>query len=633
MSENIKHECGIALLRLLKPLQYYAEKYDTPLYGLNKLYLLMEKQHNRGQDGAGIITVKTDTEPGMKYMHRYRTIAPQPIKDIFDHIHRRIIEHAGRKPERLSDTRWLKQYAPYTGELLLGHLRYGTFGRNSVDYCHPVQRQNNWKTRTLALAGNFNLTNVEDLFKLLVDLGQHPKEKSDTVTILEKIGHFVDEQVEELFHHYKNLGHGKKEISYLIADNMNIPKLLTRSAKDWDGGYVIAGVLGHGDAFVMRDPAGIRPAWYYHNDEVAVVTSERPVIQTTFNVDITEIEEIKPGHVLVIKKDGIAGQHQFKEPVERKSCSFERIYFSRGSDIDIYNERKKLGQLLAPSVLMAVDHDLKNTVFAYIPNTAETAFLGLVKSMEDYLNDVKKKKILEMKDKNDESRLSDILNIRPRVEKVAIKDAKLRTFITNDVHRDELVEHVYDVTYGTINPGKDNLVVVDDSIVRGTTLKQSIIKILDRLHPKKIVIVSSAPQIRYPDCYGIDMAKLGDLIAFRAAVSLLKERFTGHLLDEILEKAIAENRKPRNEIINVVKEVYRPFSADDISVKIASLLRPESINAEFIIVYQSIENLHAACPGHTGDWYFTGDYPTPGGNKVANRSFINFMQGKNVRAY
>jgi len=630
MSDAIKHECGIALLRLLKPLSYYHEKYGTALYGISKLYLLMEKQRNRGQDGAGLVNLKLDVEPGTKYISRYRSTSQNALDEIFGKINSRFVDLEKNNPEKLADTNWLKKNVAFTGELFLGHLRYGTYGKNSIEYCHPFLRQNNWMTRNLVLAGNFNLTNTEELFDQLVGLGQHPKEKADTVTVLEKIGHFLDEENQTLFKQYHKEGLSHTEITEKIVQNLSIPNILKDACKKFDGGYAMAGLIGHGDAFVLRDPNGIRPAFYYHDDEIALVTSERPTIQTTFNVPLEKIKEIKPGHALVIKKNGKIAEHEVLERKEKKSCSFERIYFSRGNDADIYVERKNLGKELCPAVMKSIDNDLKNTVFSFIPNTAEVAFIGMLHGVHAFLDDWKTK---ELQNKKSDKEIKEIISFRPRVEKIAIKDAKLRTFITADSHRDDMVAHIYDTTYGVIRKGVDNLVVLDDSIVRGTTLKQSIIRIFDRLGPKKIVIVSSAPQIRFPDCYGIDMARLGDLIAFKAAVTLHKEKFKENILDEVLEKAIAENAKPLGEIKNVVKEIYKLFTAQEISNKITQLLTPANTNAEVQIIYQSIEGLHASCPNHEGDWYFTGAYPTPGGNKVANRSFINYMQGKNVRAY
>lgn len=633
MSDAIKHECGIALVRLLKPLQYYKDKYGTCFYGLNKMYLLMEKQHNRGQDGAGLANIKLDIAPGHRYISRRRSNTSTPIKDIFTQINERFEAEFNRNPDAMHDPEWLKVNLPFTGELFLGHLRYGTFGGNSIENCHPFLRQNNWKTRNLVLAGNFNMTNVDELFQQLVDLGQHPKEVADTVTVLEKIGHFLDEENDRIYYAHKDTVGGKKSMSPVIEEKLDVGRILRESAKKWDGGYVMAGLIGHGDAFVMRDPAGIRPGYWYQDDEVVVVASERPAIQTAFNVPIEEVHELKPAHALIIKKNGRVSEERFTEELPRSSCSFERIYFSRGSDSDIYRERKELGRLLVPHVLESVSHDIENTVFSYIPNTAETAFYGMVKGLEDYVNVLKTEKILEGKRSLNADEVRRILSMRARVEKLAIKDAKLRTFITDDIHRDDLVSHVYDVTYGSVRKGIDSIVLIDDSIVRGTTLKQSILRIMDRLGPKKIVIVSSAPQIRYPDCYGIDMAKLGDFMVFRAAVALIKERFMDNLLEEVLEKAKAQMELPMELNTNVVKEIYAPFTTEELSAKSAELVSPEGIHAEVEIIFQSVENLHIACPDHKGDWYFTGDYPTLGGNRVVNRAFINYMEGKNVRAY
>ena len=633
MSEAIKHECGIALIRLLKPLEYYLSHYGTAFYGLNKLHLLMEKQHNRGQDGAGIASIKFDLDPGEKYMNRLRSGAESPVNDIFLQIFEAINLIKEKSPDRLRDINWLKSNIDFSGELFLGHLRYGTYGRNELRNIHPVIRENNWKTKNLILAGNFNLTNVDELFNKLVDLGQYPVETSDTVTMLEKIGHFLDEENEELYNRFKKEGFVKKEISTHIAENLDLPKILKRAAEQWDGGYAIAGLLGHGDAFVMRDPAGIRPAYYYADDEVVVVTSERPAIQTAFNVWFEKVREIKPGHALVIKKNGEFGEYLCKEPTELRSCSFERIYFSRGTDADIYVERKKLGKLLTPTILKTVDYNLKDTVFSYIPNTAAVAFYGLVEALTDFCNKVKSERLLQNQGSLTENKISEILALAPRIEKVAVKDIKLRTFITQDTGRDDLVAHVYDVTYGIIQTGTDTLVVLDDSIVRGTTLRQSIIRILDRLGPKHIVIASSAPQIRYPDCYGIDMARLSDFIAFNAAIALLKETHQSNVINEVYRKCKAQENLPREEMVNYVKDIYRPFTAEQIALKISELVRPEKTNAKVSVVFNTIENLHEACPGHTGDWYFTGNYPTPGGNLVVSRSFINYIEGKNERAY
>lgn len=633
MSDEIKHECGIALLRMLKPLNYYQKKYGTSFYGLNKLYLLMEKQHNRGQDGAGVASIKLDVEPGRKYIDRLRSIGGKPIQEIFEQINSQFSTVQKENPSKLKDTTWLKTNLEFTGELLLGHLRYGTYGRNDIAYCHPFLRQNNWMTKNLVVAGNFNLTNVDELFDLLVTIGQHPKEKSDTVTVLEKIGHFLDVENERLFEKFKKKGQTRVEISASIASNLDVPGILQNASKEWDGGYAMAGMIGHGDAFVLRDPSGIRPTFYYHDAEIAVVTSERPAIQTAFNVPVEEIKEINPGCALIIKKDGTIKEVEINKPLAKMACSFERIYFSRGSDKDIYNERKELGRLVCPSVFKAVDYDMKNTVFSFIPNTAEVAFYGMMKGVEDYINFIKKEKILKLGASQDLEKLNEILSIRPRAEKIAIKDAKLRTFITEDTSRNDLVAHVYDVTYGTVKKHTDNLVVIDDSIVRGTTLKKSIIKILDRLNPKKIIVVSSAPQLRYPDCYGIDMAKLGDFIAFQAAIELLKETGQESIIDEVYKKCKKQIGLPKEQIVNHIKKIYAPFTVEEISSKISQLVTTSEIKSEVQVIYQTVEALHLACPNHKGDWYFTGNYPTPGGNKVANKAFINYIEGKNERAY
>ena len=630
MSDAIKHECGLALLRLKKPLQYYRDKYGTAFYGLNKMYLLMEKQHNRGQDGAGLANIKLDVPPGKRYISRVRSNEKSPIKDVFEKINTRFQDLTS---EELKDSQWLKENFGFTGELFLGHLRYGTFGKNSVESCHPFLRQNNWKTRNLVVAGNFNLTNVDELFEILTELGQHPKEKTDTVTVMEKIGHFLDEENEALFKLYKGQGYQNHQITEKISHNINIQRILKHSAADWDGGYAMAGLLGHGDAFVLRDPSGIRPTFYYEDDEVVVVTSERPAIQTAFNVGINKVQELPPGHAIIIKKNGDVHISEVKEPLERKACSFERIYFSRGSDRDIYSERKDLGRRVVPKILEAIDFDLRNSVFSFIPNTAETSFLGMVEGLESYLDEIKLQKIKELPPDCSDADLMNILEIKPRVEKLAIKDAKLRTFITQDDGRDELVEHVYDITYGTCTPNKDTLVVIDDSIVRGTTLKKSILRMLARLNPKEIVVVSSAPQIRYPDCYGIDMAKLGDFIAFQAAVSLLKDQGKEDLLQTVYRKCKDQQGLPKEQVKNYVKEVYAPFNDDQISTKISQLLKPADVIPQVKIIYQTVEKLHKACPENLGDWYFTGDYPTPGGNKVVNKAFINYIEGVDERAY
>lgn len=633
MSDQIKHECGIALVRLLKPLEYYQAKYGTAVYGLNKLHLLMQKQHNRGQDGAGIATIKFDLEPGNKYINRLRSNSSTSIQDIFNKVYKQLEIIKKESPARLNDVDWLKHNVDFIGELYIGHLRYGTFGSDSLSSFHPFVRKNNWKTRNLAVAGNFNLTNMDELFKNLVDYGQYPVETSDTITILEKIGHFLDEENEMLYQKFKEEGFEKKEISLLIAEHLDVGNVLRNASKHWDGGYVINGMIGHGDAFVMRDPSGIRPAFYYQDDEVVIAASERPVIQTAFNVPIEEVKEIAPGTALIVKKNGDVLHSVIREPLERKACSFERIYFSRGTDRDIYKERKKLGSLLVPSVLNSINHDLENTVFSYIPNTASVAFRGLMEEMDNFCDTVKKDRIKELGGKITDAELTKILAFKPKIEKVAVKDLKLRTFITADKHRDDLVAHIYDVTYGTVRSAKDNLVILDDSIVRGTTLKQSILRILDRLNPKKIVVVSSAPQIRYPDCYGIDMAKLNDFIAFKAVIELLNDTNQSNIINEVYKKCKAQEKLPKEEIVNYVKDVYKPFTAEQISKKIAELLTHQDLNSEVEIIYQSIEDLHIACPDNLGDWYFTGNYPTPGGNRVVNKSFINFIEGINERAY
>jgi amidophosphoribosyltransferase len=633
MSDQIKHECGIAFLRLLKPLDYYQKKYGTPLYGINKMYLLMQKQQNRGQDGAGIANIKLDMSPGYRYISRLRSIENQPLKDIFEGINSRIEEAVTKNPDILNNIPHLKNEVPFTGELFLGHLRYGTFGRNSIESCHPFLRQNNWMTKNLIVAGNFNLTNVDELFDQLVKIGQHPKEKTDTVTVMEKIGHFLDKENEKLYRFFKDQGMSKYEITGMIAREIRIENILRKACKKFDGGYVMSGLLGHGDGFVLRDPSGIRPAYYYHDDEIAVVCSERPVIQTVFKLKAEQINELPPGHAFIVKKDGEMKLSEILTPLEKKACTFERIYFSRGSDKDIYNERKELGRLVVDAVLKTVHHDLDHTVFSFIPNTAETAFYGMLKGVENYLNELKTKKILELNGNFSHDTIKSIIDERPRVEKLAIKDVKLRTFITNDNERDEMVTHVYDITYGTIREEVDNIVVIDDSIVRGTTLRKSIIKMLDRLNPKMIVIVSSAPQIRYPDCYGIDMAKVGDFIAFKAAVELLNEKGLWNTLNDAYMEAKQMEKEGLSEQKNCMKQIYEPFSYIEISNKIAELVTSKDVKAKVKVVYQTVENLHKACPNHHGDWYFTGNYPTPGGNRVANRALINYMEGRNERAY
>lgn len=633
MSDPIKHECGIALLRLKKPIEYYLEKYGSAFYGINKLHLLMEKQHNRGQDGAGVANIKFDMNPGERYISRYRSIDSKPIQDIFDHINGRFEDIGKRDPKLLKDVDYLKKNAGFTGELFLGHLRYGTFGRNSIESCHPFLRQNNWITRNLVVAGNFNLTNVDELFDVLLHVGQHPKEMSDTVTVMEKIGHFLDMENEEMYEHLKPQGYSNQDVYKRIGEKLDIERILKRASEDWDGGYAMAGLFGHGDAFVLRDPAGIRPAFWYEDDEICVVASERPVIQTAFNLKSEQIKELTPGHALIIKKEGSVKETLINEPAPASKCSFERIYFSRGSDVDIYRERKELGRNIVPQIMETIDGDLENSVFSFIPNTAEVSFYGMIKGLEDHLNEEKIKQIIALGDNPNQEEIRRILLQRARIEKIAIKDAKLRTFITQDDSRDDLVAHVYDITYGSVNPNTDNLVVIDDSIVRGTTLKQSILRILDRLDPKKIVIVSSAPQIRFPDCYGIDMAKMGDFIAFEAAISLLEDRGMEDVIENVYRQCKEQESLKKEQVKNYVQQIYEPFTNDEVSAKISELLTPKEIDTPVQIIYQTVENLHKACPGNTGDWYFTGNYPTPGGNRVVNKAFINWKEGKNERAY
>ena len=625
MSDTIKHECGIALIRLLKPLDFYKEKYGTAFYGINKMYLMLEKQHNRGQDGAGLASIKLDMQPGERYISRIRSNEAQPVQDIFTRINQRINEGFKANPSLKDDVTLQKRELPYIGEVIMGHVRYGTFGKNSIENVHPFLRENNWMYRNLIMAGNFNMTNVNELFQNLVRLGQHPKDKTDTVIVMEGIGHFLDDEVEELYRKLKEEGYTKQEASPFIAERLNIERILKRAAKYWDGGYAMEGMIGNGDAFVLRDPAGIRPAFYYQDEEVVVVASERPAIQTVFNVKYENIRELPPGNAIIIKKSGETAIKEILTPKVRKACSFERIYFSRGSDRDIYRERKKLGKLLFPRVAQAIDHNLKDTVFAYIPNTAETSYLGLIEEAEQYLNEQKAKQLAVA----EKSEIPTILSQKVRTEKVAIKDVKLRTFITEDSSRDDLVAHVYDITYGSVQKG-DNLVIIDDSIVRGTTLKKSILSILGRLEPKKIIIVSSAPQIRYPDCYGIDMARLEDLVAFQAALALHKERGTYHIIKEVYEKCLTQVVLSDDKVVNYVKEVYDPFTDEEISDKIRDLLLPKDFTLEVEVIFQTVDNLHKACPENLGDWYFTGDYPTDGGNRVVNRAFINFYEGKKV---
>ncbi|MDC9723227.1 MAG: amidophosphoribosyltransferase [Urechidicola sp.] len=632
MSDAIKHECGIALLRLLKPLDYYKKKYGTSFYAINKMYLLMEKQHNRGQDGAGFASVKFDMKPGNRYISRVRSNKNQPIQDIFAQINERLNNVIVENPDKKNDVQWQKENMPYLGELFLGHVRYGTFGKNSIESVHPFLRQNNWKHKNLICAGNFNLTNSNQIMQELIELGQHPKENTDTVTVMEKIGHFLDDEVEQLYQDYKKEGVNKKEATDLIAANLQVEKVLQRASKSWDGGYAMAGLIGHGDAFVLRDPAGIRPTFFYQDDEVVVVASERPVIQTVFNVDIDKVKELDRGHALIIKRNGDTSVKPVLEQLPKKSCSFERIYFSRGSDADIYKERKMLGKNVFPQILESIDEDIENTVFSFIPNTAETSFYGMFEAAEDFLNKQKTEKLLKGNHSFSAKEVRKLLSVRPRMEKIAVKDVKLRTFIADDNSRDDLVAHVYDVTYGVVKP-TDNLVIIDDSIVRGTTLKKSIIKILDRLNPKKIVIVSSAPQIRFPDCYGIDMAKIGDFIAFKAAIELLKETKQTTVIDLVYAKCKQQKDLGDDQIQNFVKEIYHPFTDEEVSNKIAEMLKADDIKSDIKVIYQTVDNLHKACPDHLGDWYFTGNYPTPGGNRVVNSAFMNYYEGSDKRAY
>ena len=633
MTDEVKHKCGIALVRLLKPLEHYQLQYGSWRYGLEKLYLLMEKQRNRGQDGAGVVSLQMDTPPGKNYFNRRRETGSSAINEIFKEIYSRFEAAEKENPDTFNDPNWARANLPLVGEAYLGHLRYGTFGSNNVANLHPVMRENNWRTRNLVLAGNFNLTNVDELFDTLIELGQNPKEYSDTVTMLEKVGHFLDEENQRLFDHYKSQGYTNVDITEQIGKNIDVSKVLEVASKRWDGGYTVAGMLGHGDLFAMRDPWGIRPAYYYHDEEVVIVASERPVIQTAMNVHFDCVEELPPGHALVVKKNGEISINRIREKQERKSCSFERIYFSRGSDKEIYRERKKLGELLVPQILEAIDYEVDKTVFSFIPNTAESAFYGMVKGVEDHMVVKKMDELTKLKGKCSQEDILKIMTERARIEKVAIKDLKLRTFISQDKGRKDMVSHVYDITYGTIRRGEDNLVIIDDSIVRGTTLKQSIIKILDRLDPKKIVVVSSSPQIRYPDCYGIDMAKLGDFTAFQAAMELLKENKMEHVINEVFKKCDMQKDLPKEEYVNYVKDIYKPFTRQQVSNKISEMLTDSDVKAEVQIVYQSIENLHKAVPNDLGDWYFTGDYPTPGGNKVVSTSFLNYIHGINTRAY
>ncbi|MBB1151012.1 amidophosphoribosyltransferase [Myroides sp. NP-2] len=632
MSDALQHECGIAFLRLKKPLSFYKEKYGSTFFPIQKMYLLLEKQHNRGQDGAGMASIKLDMDPGERYISRVRSNKAQPIQDIFAQINGRINAEMEAHPEYADDAELQKQHIPYLGEVFLGHVRYGTFGKNSIESVHPFLRQNNWMHRNLIVAGNFNLTNVRELFEDLVRLGQHPKEMSDTITVMEKIGHFLDDEIDDLYYQIKQEGFSKKAASPIIGERLDIARILKRASKNWDGGFTMAGMLGHGDAFVFRDPAGIRPAFYYENDELVVVASERPVIQTALNVPFEDIKELTPGQAIIVKKDASVHFEQILEPLPLKACSFERVYFSRGNDADIYQERKDLGKFIFPQVLDVIEDDTDNSVFSYIPNTSETSFFGMIEGAQDFLNQRKISDILKNKEALTEQKLQEILSVKLRTEKIAIKDAKLRTFITDDSSRDDLVAHVYDVTYGVIKP-TDNLVIIDDSIVRGTTLKKSIIRMLDRLNPKRIVVVSAAPQVRYPDCYGIDMAKLEGLIAFQAVIELLKERNMYHIVEEVYQKSKAQVGLKDDEVVNYVKEIYAPFTDEEVSAKIAQMVTEEGIKSEIKIVFQSIENLHKACPKNLGDWYFTGDYPTKGGNRVVNRAFINYYEGRDEKPY
>jgi amidophosphoribosyltransferase len=631
MSDSIKHECGIALIRLRKPLEYYAEKYGTAMYGINKLYLLMEKQHNRGQDGAGVASIKIDAEPGMQYINRHRSVKTNAIHSIFGKIGEKYRKLKKKFPAESKDPDWLKEHMPFLGDVYLGHLRYGTHGLNCIDNCHPMVRENNWRSRSLAVAGNFNMTNVDELFDVLLDLGQHPTQKVDTVTVLEKIGHFLDEENQSLFDHFKSQNYSNAEITHLIEDNLNLQRVLRRACKDFDGGYAMVGLTGYGGAFVARDPSGIRPAYYYIDEEVVVVASEKPAIKTAFDIDYSEIKEVTPGHALIINKQGGSRELEILPQLEKKSCSFERIYFSRGNDPEIYQERKNLGKLLCPQILEAINHDLQNTVFSYIPNTAETSFLGMMEGMEEYLSNYRRQAIQNSNLSPEE--LEKIFSFKPRIEKLVLKDIKLRTFITDNDNRDDLVTHVYDTTYEVINKGVDTVVVLDDSIVRGTTLEKSIIRMLDKLEPKKIIVVSCAPQIRYPDCYGIDMSRLKEFVAFRALMELLKEHNRKDLLNDAYIKCMEAEDSDAFRQVNFLKEVYAPFTPEQISAKISEIVTTPGIRAQVEVIYQGIENLHKACPNHVGDWYFTGNYPTPGGMKVVNRAFMNFMEQKEVRAY
>lgn len=631
MTEPLKHECGIVMIRLLKPLEYYQKKYGSWQYGLNKLYLLMEKQHNRGQEGAGLAVVKLESSPGNEFIFRERATGSSAISEIFSNVYKNY-EKVDR--EQLNDPIYASNNLPFAGELFLGHLRYSTTGKDGISYVHPFLRRSNWRSRNLAIAGNFNMTNLDEIFEELVLQGQHPRNYADTFVLLEALGHHLDRSVQYQFDRFgKGRENKGEELNDLIEKNLDIHFMLNKASQVWDGGYTIGGLIGCGDGFVYRDPWGIRPAFYYYDDEIVVVASERPVIQTALNLDVEEIKELNPGQAIIVKKDGQIQFSQIQEPRNVSPCSFERIYFSRGSDADIYNERKNLGKLLLPPILKAIDSDIQHTVFSFIPNTAEVAFFGMSEALNEHMNDVKLKKIGKKGTAISEEEFQQILSMRVRTEKVVIKDIKLRTFIAQDGQRNDLAAHVYDITYNSVHPYEDNLVVIDDSIVRGTTLKQSIIKMLDRLHPKKIVIVSSSPQIRYPDCYGIDMSRMSEFAAFRAAIELLKERGMQSLIDEVYRKSVAQKDKPKEEIVNYVKEIYAPFSDEEISAKMAEMLTPAGTQAKIEIVFQSIENLHKAIPSHKGDWYFSGNYPTPGGNRMVNTAFINYIEGVDKRSY
>ncbi len=619
--ELIKHECGVAMIRLLKPLKYYKEKYGSELYGLDKLYLIMEKEHNRGQEAAGIGCVKLDVEPGSEYIFRERAQGSDAITEIFAAAHERIntwISEGGK----MSD-------APYVGEVYMGHLRYSTTGRSGINYVHPFMRRNNWSSRNMLLCGNFNMTNVEEIFNSIIEKGQHPRLYADTFILLEQLGHALDRENERLYKIHKDNGLKGLELSYAIARDLNVSNMLKRCSPIWDGGYVICGIVGNGDMWALRDPNGIRPAFYYKDDEIVVVASERPVIQTAFNLALEDVKELEPGTALVVDRDGSVRIDRILPEGKNARCSFERIYFSRGSDKDIYQERKRLGEQLVKPVLKAVNHDIDNTVFSFIPNTAEVAFYGMIAGLEKYLV---KNKIDEIQELSKTGELTDeniahVLRRRIRREKVAIKDIKLRTFIAESSVRNDLATHVYDITYGSVKPG-DNLVVIDDSIVRGTTLRQSILRILDRLNPGKIVVVSSSPQVRYPDCYGIDMSRMGEFIAFKAAMSLLRGRGLGYVIDTVYEQCKNSVNLPDDKVENYVKEIYAPFTDKEISIKIAELLKAPEIKAEVEIVYQSVEDMHKALPDHPGDWYFTGDYPTVGGTRLVNKAFVNYYEGR-----